>query len=81
VSRSLSKQLFKKVKCHIGGGGGQKSAKKSVTYYLNGPLITKKKLIIDQFIMKIEYNLQIEMKTECTQNMIEMEREGEYKRT
>ena len=31
--------------------------------------------------MKIEYNLQIEMKTECTQNMIEMEREGEYKRT
>ena len=27
VSRSLRKQLFKKAKCHI-GGGGQKSAKK-----------------------------------------------------
>ncbi len=26
-------------KCHIGGGGGSKKCGKSVTYYLNGPLI------------------------------------------
>jgi hypothetical protein len=26
-------------KCHMGGGGGSKKCGKSVTYYLNGPLI------------------------------------------
>ena len=36
VTRSLRKQLFKIVECHM--GGGSEKGQKSVTYYLNGPL-------------------------------------------
>ena len=43
VSRSLTKQLLEKVKCHLGEGG-----QKSVTYYLNGPLLViAKKWVCD----------------------------------
>ena len=38
VPRGLRKQLFKKIKCHIGGGGGgSEKCQKSVKYYLNAP--------------------------------------------